>query len=66
MDAALADRRLVDVRAWWRVRHPPPSLAQRLDVAYTTVIVGAIFGAVAYGTAGSALAEVLSPNGSSA
>jgi uncharacterized membrane protein YfcA len=51
----------VDVRAWWRVRHPPPSLAQRLDVAYTTVIVGAIFGAVAYGTAGSALADVLSP-----
>ena len=61
MDAALADRRLVDVRAWWRVRHPPPSLAQRLDVAYTTVLVGAIFGAVAYGTAGSALADVLSP-----
>ena len=61
MDVAVADRRLADVRAWWRVRHPPPSLAQQLDVAYTTVLVTAIFGAVAYGTAGSALAEVLSP-----
>ena len=61
MDVALADRRLADVRAWWRVRNPPPSLAKRLEVAYTTVLVGAIFGAVAYGAAGSALAEVLSP-----
>jgi hypothetical protein len=61
VDVVIADRRLADVRAWWRVRHPPPSVAQRLDVAYTTVIVGAIFGAVAYGTAGSALADVLSP-----
>jgi len=61
VDVALADRRLAAVRAWWRVRHPPPSLARRLDIAYTTTLVAAILGAVAYGTAGSALADVLSP-----
>ena len=59
--AAAGDRRLAAVRAWWRVRHPPPSLGRRLDVAYTAAITVAILGAVAYGTAGSALAEVLTP-----
>jgi hypothetical protein len=64
MDVAVADagdRRLAAVRAWWRVRHPPPSLGRRLDVAYTAAITVAILGAVAYGTAGSALAEILTP-----
>ncbi len=62
--AAPADaaRRLAAVREWWRERHPPPSLAQRLDVAYTAAIVGAIFGAMAYGTASSALAQVVTPH----
>src|SRR4051794_39036924 len=59
--AAAGDRRLAAVRAWWRVRHPPPTLGRRLDVAYTAGITVAILGAVAYGTAGSALAEVLTP-----
>jgi len=64
VDVAIAitgDRRLAAVRHWWRVRHPPPSLGQRLDVAYTAGITAAILGAVVYGTAGSALAEVLTP-----
>ena len=64
MDVAVAgagDRRLEAVRAWWRVRHPPPTLGRRLDVAYTAAITVAILGAVAYGTAGSAHAEVLTP-----
>ena len=55
-------RRLADVRAWWRVRHPPPSLGQRLDVAYTVAIIAAIVGALAYGTASSALAQVVTPD----
>jgi hypothetical protein len=59
--AGAGDRRLAAVRAWWRVRHPPPSLGRRIDVAYTAAIIGGILGAVAYGTAGSALAEVLTP-----
>ena len=50
---------LAAVRAWWRVMHPAPSLAQRLDVLYTAAIVIAIFGALAYGTASSALAQVV-------
>ena len=46
------------VRQWWRVQHPPPSVRQRLDVVYTIAITAAIVGALAYGTAGSALAQV--------
>jgi hypothetical protein len=50
------------VRAWWRVVRPPPTLGHRLDVAYTAVIVTAIFGAMVYGTASSALAQVVTPH----
>jgi hypothetical protein len=57
-----AERRLADVRAWWRVRNPPPSLGQRLDLLYTGTIMAGIFGALAYGTASSALAQVVTPH----
>ena len=50
------------VRAWWREVRPPPTLGHRLDVAYTVAIVTAIFGAMAYGTASSALAQVVTPH----
>jgi hypothetical protein len=56
-------RRLVEVRAWWRVRNPPPTLAQRLDLLYTGAVMAGIFGALAYGTASSALAQVVTPHG---
>jgi len=55
-------QRLAAVRGWWRLQHPPPSLRQRLDVAYTTAITAAIVGALAYGTAISALAQVVTPD----
>jgi hypothetical protein len=50
------------VRAWWRVVRPPPTLGHRLDVAYTAAIVTVIFGTMAYGTASSALAQVMTPH----
>jgi hypothetical protein len=62
-DPSAARSRLAAVRAWWRVRHPPPSLGQRLDALYVGAIVAAIFGALAYGTASAALAQVVTPSG---
>ena len=59
---AAGPHRLAGVRAWWRVRNPPPSLGQRLDLLYTGTIMAAIFGALAYGTASSALAQVVTPH----
>ncbi len=59
MDHAIA---VSDVRVWWRAVNPPPSLGRRLDLIYTTVIVTAIFGTMAYGTASAALAQVVSPD----
>jgi hypothetical protein len=53
--------RVADVRAWWRVQHPRPSITQRLDAAYTATVTVGIFGLLAYGTASSALAQVISP-----
>jgi hypothetical protein len=49
------------VRVWWKAHHPAPSLAHRLDVAYTAVLTAAVVGALAYGTASSALAQVVTP-----
>jgi hypothetical protein len=54
--------RLAAVRDWWRVRHPPRSLGQRLDLVYTSAITAAIFGALVYGTASAALAQVVTPD----
>jgi hypothetical protein len=64
MDHALtAGRdRVRAVRWWWRAVHPPPSLGHRLDVLYSAAITTAIFGALAYGTASAALAQVVTPS----
>jgi len=59
--SAVAAPRVAAVRAWWRVQHPPPPLSKRLDVAYTAALVTGIFGAMAYGTASSALTQVVTP-----
>jgi hypothetical protein len=53
--------RLRAVRAWWRERRPGPTIGQRLDLLYTIAISAAILGALAYGTASSALAQVVTP-----
>jgi hypothetical protein len=58
---AASAQRLARVREWWRATHPPPSLGQRLDFLYTVAIMTAIGGALAYGTASSALAQVVTP-----
>lgn len=50
-----------EVRAWWRAARPAPSLGRRLDLAYTVAITAAIVGALAYGTAASALASWITP-----
>ena len=42
-------------------RHPPPGIGRRLDVAYSVAVVAGIVGALAYGTASSTLAEVVTP-----
>ena len=54
--------RLGEVRDWWHEHRPGPSLGQRLDLLYTVVITIAILGTLAYGTASSALAQVLTPD----
>jgi hypothetical protein len=53
--------RLRAVRAWWRAVRPGPSLGHRLDLLYTTALSAGILGALAYGTASSALAQVVGP-----
>ena len=55
-------RNLREVRAWWRAHHPAASLGHRLELLYTIALVGAMFGALAYGTASSALAQVVTPH----
>jgi hypothetical protein len=58
--AARADR-VREVRAWWRTQRPGPTIGQRLDLLYTVAITTAILGALVYGTASSALAQVVTP-----
>jgi hypothetical protein len=53
--------RLALVRAWWRRQRPPPPLGTRLDRAYMVAISLAILGPLVYGTASSALADVITP-----
>ena len=59
--AAESQLRLAAVREWWHVRHPPPSLGQRLDLLYMAAMTLVLSVALAYGTASSALAEVVTP-----
>jgi hypothetical protein len=54
--------RLAEVRDWWHEHRPGPTIGQRLDLVYTVVISIAILGTLAYGTASSALAQVLTPD----
>jgi hypothetical protein len=56
------DQALADVRWWWREQRPGPSIWRRLDLAYTVAITVAILGTLVYGTASSALAQVVSPD----
>ena len=61
--AASASARGPDVSAiqrWLAAAHRSPSLRQRLSTIYTAVVVLAIGGVVVYGTASSALAQVVS------
>src|SRR3954470_8130770 len=60
--AVAAETSLARVRAWWGVQHRPPSLGRYFSLAYTSAITTAIFGAMAYGTASSALAQVVTPH----
>jgi hypothetical protein len=53
---------LADVRWWWRQTHPGPGVWRRLDTIYMVAISVAILGALAYGTASSALAQVVTPD----
>ncbi|UGS35417.1 hypothetical protein [Capillimicrobium parvum] len=53
---------LRDVRAWWRVRHPPPSIARRLDVAYMVAITVGMVGALTYGTTSTVLSRWITPS----
>src|SRR4051794_28072788 len=60
--AAVAQRNLDGVRAWWRVMHPPPSLGQRLDFLYTVTFTTGLVGLLAYGTASQAASQVVTPH----
>ena len=60
-----ADERLADVRRWWRATVPGPPLGQRAEQAYIVALTGAIFGALVYSTAHSALAQVITVRGAS-
>jgi len=63
-DAAAAAppvRSVGEIRAWWRVVHPPPSLGKRFEPVYFVGITLAILGPFFYGAASSALADVAAP-----
>jgi hypothetical protein len=49
------------VRAWWRATRPGRPVGATLDTIYTAGITSAIFGAMLYGTASSALASSITP-----
>jgi hypothetical protein len=46
---------------WLGAARRSPSVGQRAQTVYTAIVVAAIFGALVYGTASSALAQVISP-----
>jgi hypothetical protein len=52
---------VAEVRAWWRVKRPGPSLGTRLDALYMVAITCAIFGSLLYGTASAALSRWITP-----
>jgi len=58
---AASARRLAAVRASMLARHPPSGVGRRLDFAYSVAVVAGMVGALAYGTASSTLAEVVTP-----
>jgi hypothetical protein len=60
--AAPPAARVDAVRAWWRAARPGPSAGQRLEALYIVAITAAIFGVLVYGTAKSALAQVVTPH----
>ncbi|MEN3282081.1 MAG: hypothetical protein V7607_3221, partial [Solirubrobacteraceae bacterium] len=61
LSASASRSRVAVVRAWWRAARPGRPLSARLDTIYTVAITGAIFGALLYGTASSALAASITP-----
>jgi hypothetical protein len=61
LSAPASRARVADVRAWWRVARPGRSLGAKLDAVYTAAVTAAIFGALLYGTASSALASSITP-----
>jgi len=61
LSVAVGDARIAAVRSWWRVRRPGPTLGKRLDTIYMVAISTAIFGALLYSTASSALGAWLTP-----
>jgi hypothetical protein len=58
---AAENPRIAEVRAWWRVRRPGPTLGKRLDTAYMVAITVGILSALLYETASSALGSVVTP-----
>jgi hypothetical protein len=61
LSARRSRTRVADVRAWWRVTRPGRSIGAKLDAVYTAAVTAAIFGALLYGTASSALASSITP-----
>jgi hypothetical protein len=54
--------RIRAVRRWWHTAHEPPSLLKRLEPAYYVAITSIVVVPFVYGTASSALADVLTPH----
>jgi hypothetical protein len=66
VDVAAADldpaQALADVRWWWGRHRSGSRIWRALDVAYTVAITVAILGTLVYGTASTALAQVVTPD----